>query len=293
MKGNQRRKRLQVRTSDTPLVSSSGGALLAETARATRLTASLSSRLTPWRRARARHDPGKVLTDLAVAVTLGGDCLADVAVVRAQPGLFGPVASDPTVSRLIDTLAGNAQQSLAAIRAARAEARARAWSAVHPVGADQLVPVDLDATIVLAHSVKESAQPTFKGTFGHHPLLAFLDHGPDGGGEPLAGLLRRGGANANAAADHITVLDLALAQLPAADRARVLVRADCGGGTKAFLAHITRLGLQFSVGFTITSPVAEALRLLPTEVWRAAYDADGAAREGAQVAELTGLLDAA
>jgi len=291
VKSNRRRKRLQVRTSDTPLVSSAGGALLAETARATRLTAALSARLGPWRRPRARDDPGKVITDLAVGVALGGACLADVAVVRAQPGLFGPVASDPTVSRLIDALAADAEESLAAIRAARAQARARAWSAGHPVGGDGPVIVDLDATITVSHSVKELAQPTFKGTFGHHPLLAFADHGPGGGGEPLAGLLRRGGANANAASDHITVLDLALAQLPAPDRGRVLVRADCGGGTKAFLAHITALGLEFSIGFTITSPVADALRMLPAQAWRPAYDAGGAARDGAQVAELTGLLN--
>ncbi len=237
-----------------------------------------------------RHDPGKVITDLAVGIALGGDCLADIGVVRAQPDLFGVVASDPTVSRLIDALADDVEESLAAIRAARVEARQRSWSAGHPVGGDGALIVDLDATITLSHSVKELAQPTFKGTFGHHPLLAFVDHGPDGGGEALAGLLRRGGANANAAADHITVLDLALAQLPAAGRGRVLVRTDAGGGTKAFLAHIVGLGLEFSIGFTITNPVAEALRMLPTQGWHPAYDADGDPRDGAQVAELTGLL---
>jgi len=50
---------------------------------------------------------------------------------------------------------------------------ARAWAAAHPVGAGGRLPVDLDATITLAYSVKEAAQPTFKGTFGHHPLRAF------------------------------------------------------------------------------------------------------------------------
>ncbi len=86
------------------------------------------------------------------------------------------------------------------------------------------------------------------------------------------------------------MLDLALAQLPAAGRGRVLVRTDAGGGTKAFLAHIVGLGLEFSIGFTITNPVAEALRMLPTQGWHPAYDADGDPRDGAQVAELTGLL---
>jgi len=144
--------------------------------------------------------------------------------------------------------------------------------------------------VVVAHSEKESAAPTFKRTFGFHPLLAFCDHGPEGTGEPLAALLRPGSANANTAADHITVLDLALAQLPAAERGSVLVRGDSGAGTKAFLAHITALGLAFSVGFPATDPVAAAIELVPPAAWTPAYDGDGQPREGAEVAELTGLL---
>ena len=81
------------------------------------------------------HDPGKMLLDLAIAVALGGDCLADLAVVRAQPGLFGPVASDPTVSRLVATLAGDVDAALPAIRAARAAARARVWAHRRPLPA--------------------------------------------------------------------------------------------------------------------------------------------------------------
>ena len=73
------------------------------------------------------HDPGKIVTDLAVAVALGGDCLADVGVLRAEPALFGPVASDPVISRLITRLAADAPAALTAIRAARAAARERAW----------------------------------------------------------------------------------------------------------------------------------------------------------------------
>lgn len=99
--------------------------------------------------------------------------------------------------------------------------------------------VDLDATVVVAHSEKQSAAPTFTRTFGFHPLFAFVDHDPatGAGGEVLAGLLRPGNANANSAADHITVLDQALEQLPGPVRARVVVRADGGGGTKAFLTR--------------------------------------------------------
>lgn len=95
----------------------------------------------------------------------------------------------------------------------------------------------------------------------------------------------------NDSADHITVLDLALAQLPASVRARVLVRADSGGGTKAFLAHIVELGLQFSVGIgTVIGVDRVLLTRLPRAAWSAAYDRDGEPRDGAEVAELTGLL---
>jgi Transposase DDE domain group 1 len=256
------------------------------------LDRALSAALAPWRVGRAVHDPGKVVVDLATAVALGGDCAADIAVVRAQPGLFGEVASDPTVSRLFSTLAGDVEAALAAIRAARAQARQRVWCRRRPVGeaAGSQVIIDLDATLVTAHSDKELAAPTFKGGFGFHPLFAFCDHGANGSGETLAAMLRPGSATANNAADHIAVLDAALAQLPEGERAQVLVRADTGGGVKQLLHHISDLGLHYSVGFYALPPVIEALGNLPRQAWRAAIDADGMAREGAQVAELTAYL---
>ncbi|MGH3332867.1 MAG: transposase, partial [Nocardioidaceae bacterium] len=104
------------------LVSSSGALLIQQTVRLVGLDRGLSSALLPWRLDRTVHDPGKVLLDVAIAVALGGDCLADVAAIRAQPEVFGPVASDPTVSRLFATLAGDADAAVAAIRAARAGA---------------------------------------------------------------------------------------------------------------------------------------------------------------------------
>ena len=233
MNGNRIPDRVEVAGNGVGLVSQAGAVLLVQTARAVGLDRGLAAELKPWRKPRAVHDPGKVLLDLATSVALGGDCLADVAVLRAQPALFGPVASDPTVSRLIDALAGDVEAALAALRAARAGARSRSWARRRPVGeqAGQLV-VDLDATIVVAHSEKEQATPTFKRTFGFHPLLAFLDHGPEGSGEPLAGVLRGGRANANNAADHVQVLDLALQQLPETQRTNVLVRGDTGAGPR-------------------------------------------------------------
>ncbi len=190
MNSNGRAGRLRVVPGSESLISSAGGALLVQTAAAAGLDRALSQALRPWRPARARHDPGKIVLDLAVAVALGGDCLADLAVVRAQPDLFGAVASDPTVSRLIASLAVDGPAALGALRAARAQARERVWQLSPPVAADGLLVVDLDATIVLAHSEKEGATATWRRTFGFHPLLAFLDHGPGGTGEYLGGLLR-------------------------------------------------------------------------------------------------------
>jgi hypothetical protein len=115
------------------------------------------------------HSPGKIVSDLAVTLALGGDCLADVAMLRAEPGLFGLVASDPVVSRLVARLAREAPAALKAIRAARAGARARAWDLAGGAapGADAgLVTVDIDATIVTACSEKEQAAPTWKKTYG-------------------------------------------------------------------------------------------------------------------------------
>ena len=268
--------------------------LLRSTAAVSGLDRALSQALGPWRADRAVHDPGKVLLDLATAVALGGDCLSDIAVTRAQPELFGTVASDPTVSRLITALAGDVEAAVSAIRAARSLARAAVWQHGRPMAGAPggQVIVDLDATLVTAHSDKEGAAPTFKRGYGFHPLLAFCDHGEAGSGETLAGMLRTGSAGANTAADHVAVLDAALAQLPEQERSRVVVRTDTGGGVKELLHHITDLGLEYSVGFYGMPPIVEALERVPRQAWRAAVDTDGDPREGAQVAELTRYLPA-
>jgi Transposase DDE domain group 1 len=272
------------------LLSSAGALLIQSTVRSSGLDAALSRALAPWRGDRAVHDPGRVVLDLAIAVALGGDCAADIAVTRAQPELFGSVASDPTVSRLIATLAGDVDAATAAIRAAGAQARGAVWGRRRPVGGGPTsqVIVDIDATLVGSHSDKEGAEATFKRGFGFHPMLGFVDHGEAGTGESVAGLLRPGSASAFTAADHIAVLDQALSQLPAEERSRVVVRADAGGASKDFLAHIVELGLQYSIGFTAMEPVKRALEKMPRQAWRAAIDSDGNPRDDAQVAELTG-----
>ena len=295
MQNTARRSKITVSADGSGIVSQAGALLLTGAVRVTGLGSGLSAGLGRWRAPRAVHDPGKVIADLAVAVALGGDCLADIGMLRAEPELFGPVASDPVVSRLVTRLADDAPRALRAIRAARAAARQRAWDLAGDTapGADGgRVTIDIDATIVTACSEKDQATPTWKKTFGFHPLTVFADHGPEGQGEPLAIMLRPGNAGSNTAADHIAATKIALAQLPGRTRRRVLIRADSGGGTHGFLDWLTRPGrrLEYSVGFTITDDIATAIGKIPAAAWTAAYDGEGLVRDGAWVAEVTGML---
>jgi hypothetical protein len=181
------------------------------------------------------------------------------------------------------------------IRAARSAARERAWALAgeDAPGADGgLVTVDLDATVVVAHSEKEQAAPTWK-TFGFHPLTAWADHSETGNGEPLAIVLQAGNAGSNTAADHIETALLALAQMPRRLRGPVLVRTDSGGGTHEFLTWLTARSrpLHYSVGMTLTEDMQQAALKVLAASWTPAYDGNGQVRDGAWVADSTGLLD--
>jgi len=290
--------RLMVDTSGRTAVGQAGGVLLTSTVKAAGLDAGLSAALAPWRPANATHDPAKVVLDLALTLALGGDACSDLAVVRAEPAVFGSVASDPTASRTITRLAGDVEKVLPAIDRARAAARARVWAAAgphapdHDADARNPVVVDVDATLVTAHSEKEQAKPTFKKGFGFHPLCAFVDHGPAGTGEPLAIRLRPGNAGSNTAADHIAVISAALAQLPGGRAGKsVLVRIDGAGSTHKVIEWLTGRRLAYSVGFTLPENTPDLLRLIPDHVWTPAYDAVDDVRDGAWVAELTHLMD--
>ncbi len=277
------------------------GTVLLRTAEATGLVKGLSQALAPWRKPLATHDPGKTVLDLAIAVAAGADCVSDVTVLRSQPAVFGPVASDPTISRLIAVLAADAPKALSALATARAAARSIAWTKAgahapsHGIDAEHPLIIDLDATLVDSHSKKESAAPTFKRGYGFHPLLAFIDHGTDGTGEPAAALLRPGNAGSNTAADHRRVLHDALEQLPWQPGYRVghkvLVRADAGGGPHEFLGYCHARRLQYSIGFGLNETIVAALDYLPEKAWTPAYNADGEPRDGAAVADITGLID--
>jgi Transposase DDE domain group 1 len=293
---------LKVDTASVAAVGQAGGVLLTDTIAAAGLDTALAAALSPWRKPLAIHDPGKVVLDLALTLAVGGDCLADIGLLRAEPGVYGLVASDPTVSRTIDALAADAPGALKAINAARATARAQVWGLAgehapdHGVDAAAPLVIDIDATLVTSHSEKESAAPTFKRGFGHHPLCSFVDHGPEGSGEPLSVLLRAGNAGSNTAADHITVTKQALAQLPGhrpgnRPGRKVLIRTDGAGASHAFLTWLHGQRLSYSIGFGLPDNTPELLTKIPAEVWTLAYDANDDIRDGAWVAELTGLLD--
>ncbi|GAB11926.1 hypothetical protein GOARA_097_00010 [Gordonia araii NBRC 100433] len=282
------------------LVSHAGTILLTRTVEVSGLAAELSTALAPWRAPFAVHDPGKIIADLAVALVVGGDCLADIATIRERPDTFGHVASDPTVSRLISLLAQSPVQALSAIAAARAATRARVWSMAgtaapnHGISAKDPLVIDLDATLITAHSDKQSAAGNYKGGYGFHPMTAFIDHGPGATGEAGTILLRPGNAGSNTAADHITTTRAALAQitdLPARPGRKILIRTDSAGATHDFLNYLHKQRVSYSVGFGLDARLGEIIDRLPTQAWTPAYNSDREPRDGADVAELTGVID--
>jgi len=267
------------------LVSHAGSALLAQVADKTGVTRALSLRLAGMKERRSGHDPGRVIRDLAVMLADGGECLSDLGGLRDQQVLFGDVASDSTAYRMIERIASDAQL-LDGLRAAHAKARAHAWElGVKP----SRVTIDLDATLLTAHSEKDGAAGTFKGGFGFHPMMAYLDET----GEALAGLLRAGNAGANTAADQIAVAEAALDQIPTEYVADIemLLRVDSAGATHELLDWCHEANIRYSVGYDLTEPVRTAILQLPENAWLAALDQDGQERPNGQVAELTDLID--
>jgi hypothetical protein len=269
-----------------------GSRLLSEMAEATGLVEAMSRAMAPTVKRRRRHDPGQVLVDLAVTIADGGDCLSDLAVLRNQPALFGPVASTPTASRVVDDVdAGR----LGAIRAARAETRGVVWAAgLDPTSKVNPLILDIDATLVDSHSEKESAGPTYKHGFGFSPMLCYLD----ATGEALAGILRPGNAAPFNADDHVALLELALAQLPVksngedpAGDVAMLVRTDSAGASHVFVEALRDRGIEFSLGFRVREDVRLAICDLDGSAWMEATDADLEPRDEAQVAELTEWVD--
>ncbi|MGH2850366.1 MAG: IS1380 family transposase [Solirubrobacteraceae bacterium] len=279
-----RRVNVGVTSDGAGLVSHAGSALVAGVADKLGLTAALSGRLGVLKARRRGHDPGRVIGDLAVMLADGGECVSDLGGLRDQQALFGPVASDSTAFRVIDKIASAGL--LGELRAAHASARERFWQ--HR-GAPERLTIDVDATLINSHSEKEQAAGTYKGGFGFFPLHAYLDETR----EALAAILRPGNAGANTAVDHLVVLELALAQIPPAQRAtiEILVRADSAGATHKLLDYCHEEQLRFSVGYELTEPARRAILQTPQDAWIPALDQDGSTRENGEVTEITHLVE--
>jgi Transposase DDE domain group 1 len=282
---------LKVTGGGTGVVSHAGVTLLRALADNSGLTAGLSGALAGERL--LIHDRGRVLADLACAIADGAEAVSDFRVIGDQHGVFGPVASVPTVWRMLSEIAGGGDKTAAAVARAVAGARRTAWAQVAARHGgvpgvrvadkrlDGVTCIRLDASIVVCHSEKEQARPTFKKTFGFHPLLAYCDNT----GEPLTGMLRRGNAGSNTAADHLRVLEDAIAALPPGYRRRLMVTADGAGASHGLIMKLDKLAarpghhLVYSVGWELGERERAAIKVVPETAWQIAIDPAGEVRE--------------
>jgi hypothetical protein len=282
-----------VTTDGRNLVSHAGTALLSELADRTGLTRAMSGAMADCGISWHTHDPGVVLTHLAVSIADGADCLTDFEALREQPELFGDVASVSTAWRAVKA---TASLELRRIPTAVAVAREIVWTKAPPGD----ITIDFDATLLNVHSEKQDARPTYKKGYGFSPIGAWCDTT----GEPLAAMLRPGNAGANDAEDHLELLDQAVAGLPSEYRVghepgddpslvrrHILVRADSAGASHDFVRGLVEANIEYSIGHQVSAKVREALLLFQEEDWLQAIEAAGTVREGAWVAELTPLID--
>lgn len=263
-------------------MSHAGARLLCELADGLGLTDGLSAAMAPTKRRRRGHDRGRLLADLAVAVADGATAISDLRVLADQPELFGTVASVPTAWR---TLGAVDDAALARIAQVRAQAREAAWEAGMDPG---FYVLDIDGVLIDADSVKQHATPTYKHGFGFYPLLAYLD----ATGEALAALLRPGNAGSGTAADHLTVLDAALAQLPVdPSTQQVIVRTDAGGTSHELAAGCHNRHVRFVGGVALRAPIAAVIVDVVESRWQPTISADGSEwRDTGDVAEITDLI---
>ncbi len=247
------------------------------------------------------HDRGKVVLQTALMLAGGGECCADIEFLRAGTALFGEVCSDSTLYRTVRAMTPGTREDLAA---GVAPARHQVWSRSSATVGASCIYLDIDASLVEVHSEnKEQAAPNYKGGYGFHPMFCFAD----ATGEVLSGKLRPGNATANSAADHLEVLDQAIAQLPESVRAghgagkdaslartQVVVRTDSAGCSRAFVAGLRSRNVGFMVVARRNEDVAAAIFDAEglEQAWVPALFQDGSLKEESSVAELTSLIDA-
>lgn len=149
---------------------------------------------------------------------------------------------------------------------------------------------------MIAHTDTEDAAPTRKRTYGHHPLMGFVDHRQGGTGEPVAALLRPGNTGSNTDADHFTATQLALGQMPKREPCgrRTLIHTDLAGSTHDLVAWLAQPGrwpsYSVSVGMVITDTIHQHVLKVPVSARRPAVETDGEMCDGAWGAELTGFV---
>jgi hypothetical protein len=291
---------LKVTADGTGLVGHAGAILLRKAADQAGLTGQLSAALRK-KGSPPLLDRGIVVLSLAAAIALGATSMSDIALLAHLAPVLGSAPSGPTVRRALD-LAG-APAMLGKIARARARSRAHAWKLIEdtPDGFPWLeiagktlagwLVIDLDATLVTAHSDKEGAAPTWKKGYGFHPLGAWLANTR----EPLAMLLRPGNAGSNTFTDHEEVLAAAIRQVPARSRRKILVRVDGAGASHELVNHLLSLSsarktVLFTCGWMITAADEDAIAQVPAGAWKPGTAQDGRAEEDKDIAEITGLM---
>lgn len=286
---NGRPETVEVTADGEGFCSQAGALLLTNLADRLGLTDALTEALAPTRRRRSAHADGEVLRDLIVTLVAGGEHLSDLAALRDQPDLFGCVASDSTAFRAIERIGPS---ELEGIRAARKATRERAFE----LGARPArIVLDVDATLLGSHSDKEGAAGNYKGGFGFHPMLCYLD-GSEGA---LDGVLRPGNAGSNTGADQVAAVEAALQQLPEdAMDGEILLRGDSAACVRELIDFCREGAIGLSVGHDLTAEVREAIAKAPDRAWVGAISQDGELTTDhptrprqAYVTELTDLVD--
>jgi hypothetical protein len=294
---------LKVTASGRGLVGHAGAILLRKAADRTGLTSALSGALA-GKGTSQLLDRGIVLVSMAAAISLGATSMSDIGLIAHLAPLLGGAPSGPTVRRALD-LAGTPRM-LDRIARARARARAHAWGLIAETAAgfpwlviagkslEGWIVIDMDATLVTAHSDKQGAAPTWKKGYGFHPLGAWCRNTR----ECLAMKLRPGNAGSNTFTDHEEVLAGALRQVPSRFRRKVIVRVDGAGASHALVKHLQSLNTMrkkvlFTTGWMITSADEDAIAKLPAAAWKPGTGQDGTAEQDKDTAEITHLLSRA
>ena len=299
MQHNGRDHALKVTADGKGLVGHAGAILLRKAADQAGLTAGLSAALRK-RSTSPLLDRGIVLVSMAAAIALGATSMSDIALPAHLAPLFGAAPSGPTVRRALD-LAG-APAMLDRI----ARARANAWKLIGetPAGFPWLtvagktlvgwVVIDMDATLITAHSEKQGAAPTWKKGNGFHPSGAWCRNTR----ECLAMLLRAGNAGSNTFTDHKEVLAAALRQVPSRFRGKIMVRVDGAGASHELIKHLLSLAsprrkVVFTCGWMITAADEDAIRQVPAGAWKPGTAQDGSVEQDKAVTEITHLMSRA